>query len=282
MRAHALILMTTGLLSAGSQASETITYTYDTRGRLVQVCRNGSVNDGIVTGYAYDKADNRTTVTTANGGSCGGGGGGSPPSFTISNASVTEGGTLAFTVTKTGTTSSSFSVDYATASGTATSGTDFTPAGGTLIFTASETSKPVNVTTTQDSTFEPNETVLVNLSNATGGTTITDAQGVGTIVNDDSSNQPPIAVNDSLNVPACGTATKNVIANDSDPDNNLPLTLVSVSSASQGTATVISSTTVRYNSDTTSGETLTYTVRDSLGATDTGNLFIGIAGGFCQ
>ena len=73
-----------------------------------------------------------------------------------------------------------------------------------------------------------------------------------------------------------------MIANDSDPDNNLPLTLISVSSASQGTATVISSTTVRYNSDTTSGETLTYTVRDSLGATDTGNLFIGIAGGFCQ
>ena len=177
MRAHALILMTTGLLSAGSQASETITYTYDTRGRLVQVCRNGSVNDGIVTGYAYDKADNRTTVTTANGGSCGGGGGGSPPSFTISNASVTEGGTLAFTVTKTGTTSSSFSVDYATASGTATSGTDFTPAGGTLIFTASETSKPVNVTTTQDSTFEPNETVLVNLSNATGGTPTLRASG---------------------------------------------------------------------------------------------------------
>ncbi len=36
-----------------------------------------------------------------------------------------------------------------------------------------------------DTTVEPNETFTVNLSNATGNATITDAQGVGTIVNDD-------------------------------------------------------------------------------------------------
>ena len=38
-----------------------------------------------------------------------------------------------------------------------------------------------------DTTVEPNETFNVNLSGATGNATITDAQGVGTIVNDDPS-----------------------------------------------------------------------------------------------
>lgn len=45
-------------------ASETVTYSYDARGRLIQVARSGSVNNGVVTTYAHDKANNRTTKTT--------------------------------------------------------------------------------------------------------------------------------------------------------------------------------------------------------------------------
>lgn len=45
-------------------ANETITYRYDARGRLIKVERSGSVNNGIVTNYSYDKADNRTNKTT--------------------------------------------------------------------------------------------------------------------------------------------------------------------------------------------------------------------------
>jgi len=43
-------------------ASETITYTYDSRGRLVKVERTGSVNNNVSANYSYDKADNRTNV----------------------------------------------------------------------------------------------------------------------------------------------------------------------------------------------------------------------------
>jgi hypothetical protein len=43
-------------------ASETITYTYDGRGRLVKVVRTGSVNNNVSAEYKYDKADNRTNV----------------------------------------------------------------------------------------------------------------------------------------------------------------------------------------------------------------------------
>jgi hypothetical protein len=43
----------------------------------------------------------------------------------------------------------------------------------------------VTVQVNGDTTAEPNETFTVNLSNAVGNATIADAQGVGTIVNDD-------------------------------------------------------------------------------------------------
>ena len=46
-------------------ASETITYTYDSRGRLVKVKREGTVNNNVTANYSYDKADNRTNVNVA-------------------------------------------------------------------------------------------------------------------------------------------------------------------------------------------------------------------------
>ena len=53
-----------GLIAAAAYATETITYTYDARGRLVQVSHSGTVNNGLNTTYAHDKANNRTNVTT--------------------------------------------------------------------------------------------------------------------------------------------------------------------------------------------------------------------------
>jgi hypothetical protein len=44
-------------------AAETITYTYDAKGRLVKVERSGDVNKGVKADYAHDKAGNRTNVT---------------------------------------------------------------------------------------------------------------------------------------------------------------------------------------------------------------------------
>lgn len=52
------------LLGAAAYAAETISYTYDARGRLVKVARSGTINNNVVTNYAYDKADNRTNKTT--------------------------------------------------------------------------------------------------------------------------------------------------------------------------------------------------------------------------
>jgi hypothetical protein len=52
------------ILGTAAYAAETITYTYDARGRLKQVAHSGTVNNNVVTNYTYDKADNRTNKTT--------------------------------------------------------------------------------------------------------------------------------------------------------------------------------------------------------------------------
>lgn len=59
--------LTTLLLASGAtvaQAAETITYSYDARGRLVAVQRTGTVNNNVNTSYTVDKAENRTNKTT--------------------------------------------------------------------------------------------------------------------------------------------------------------------------------------------------------------------------
>lgn len=49
--------------SAGpAAADETITYTYDARGRLIKVEHSGDVNNNLKAEYTLDKADNRTNV----------------------------------------------------------------------------------------------------------------------------------------------------------------------------------------------------------------------------
>ena len=63
MRALVALLVIV-LLGAAAYASETITYQYDARGRLVQVSHSGSANNNVVSNYSYDKADNRNVVTT--------------------------------------------------------------------------------------------------------------------------------------------------------------------------------------------------------------------------
>lgn len=52
------------IVSTAAAATETITYTYDARGRLKQVSHSGTVNNGVSTSYTYDKAHNRTNKTT--------------------------------------------------------------------------------------------------------------------------------------------------------------------------------------------------------------------------
>ena len=65
MRAFAKIsILTLASMSVAADAAETITYTYDARGRVIAVVRTGTVNNGVNRTYIVDKADNRTNKTT--------------------------------------------------------------------------------------------------------------------------------------------------------------------------------------------------------------------------
>jgi hypothetical protein len=85
--------------------------------------------------------------------------------------------------------SQAVTVNYATADGTALVGGDYQPLTGTLTFTTGQTSKQVTVLVNGDTQGEPNETFVVNLSNATNAS-VSKTQGTGTIVNDDGVTPP--------------------------------------------------------------------------------------------
>ena len=121
--------------------------------------------------------------------------------ISIGDVTITEGDSGAkvatFTVTRTGGTAA-FDVNYATANDTATAGSDYVAQPtSTVSFAAGDLSKTISVTINGDTTVEPNETFFVNLTNASNGGNIVDAQGRGTITNDDGSSGPTVvAVHD--------------------------------------------------------------------------------------
>ena len=109
--------------------------------------------------------------------------------LSINDMTVNEtDGTATFTVTLTGNVQGSFTVDYATASGTAMQGTDFISTSGTLNFvgTTGETHTIV-VPINNDSFLEQTENYLVNLSTISNNLITFDNQATGTINDNDAS-----------------------------------------------------------------------------------------------
>jgi large repetitive protein len=133
-----------------------------------------------------------------------------PPSFVVTDVTGAEAsGSLSFGVLLTNANSSPVSINYATADGTATAGTDYTAVSGPLTFNPGQTSKYVPVTVADDAIAEDDEAFTLNLSNATGGLAISDAQGIGTIQNDDA--DPTVsAAAASVDEGDLGTATLSV------------------------------------------------------------------------
>jgi CSLREA domain-containing protein len=111
-----------------------------------------------------------------------------PPSLRIDDVTQAEGsaaGTvMRFTVSLDNALGTPVSVQYATAPDTALSPADFAASSGTLAFDGATTSRSIEIPVVADAVQEPDERFFVNLSGASGAT-IADAQGVGTITNDD-------------------------------------------------------------------------------------------------
>jgi glucose/arabinose dehydrogenase len=167
-------------------ASGTVTFAANETTKTVNVTINGDAkaeaNETLVVNLL-----NPTNLAVARGQAVGTITNDDTATLSVADASVTEGnaGTtdLTFVVTRTASALAS-TVNWATADGTATAGSDYAAASGTLAFAAGETSKTIVVKVTGDVAVEANETVLVNLSGASSAT-VSRAQATGAIVNDD-------------------------------------------------------------------------------------------------
>ncbi|HEV7504612.1 MAG TPA: ExeM/NucH family extracellular endonuclease, partial [Thermoanaerobaculia bacterium] len=134
-----------------------------------------------------------------------------PINLTINDVSLNEGnaGTTSFTFTVSLSApagAGGVTFDIATADGTATQPSDYTQKTLTAqTIPAGSSTYSFTVLVNGDLTPETNETFLVNVTNVTGAT-VTDGQGLGTIVNDDAA--PNLTINDvSLNEGNAGTTT---------------------------------------------------------------------------
>ncbi|MCY2930919.1 MAG: hypothetical protein NTV86_15805, partial [Planctomycetota bacterium] len=111
------------------------------------------------------------------------------PSVRINDVRVVEGNAgitnYVFTARLSGPSGKIVKVNYATADGTALAGSDYVAQSGTLTFVAGVVTQTVTIVVNGDITYEFDQTFFVNLSGPSN-TTIADATGMGTIVNDDS------------------------------------------------------------------------------------------------
>ena len=116
------------------------------------------------------------------------------PQVSINNPSVVEGdsgtASLRFVVSLSAGAAGEVTVDYRTSGGTATSGNDYAQvAGGTLTFQSGERQKSITVNVNGDDIDEDDETVVIQLSNLTGGAQFAGSaatiEGTGRIRDDD-------------------------------------------------------------------------------------------------
>ncbi len=131
--------------------------------------------------------------------------------LSIGSVSVTEGdsGSLAavFPLTLSAPSSQTITVSYATANVTATSGSDYTAASGTVTFAPGVTAQSVSIAVLGDLINEPTETFAVNLTNPVGAT-VSVAQGIGTIIDNDP--LPTLSIN-NVSVTEGNTGTVNAV-----------------------------------------------------------------------
>ncbi len=113
-----------------------------------------------------------------------------PPALSVTGTQQAEGagpGTtiMRFVVSLSYAAASAVTVDYATADGTATAGSDYTASTGTLTIPAGALFATIEVPVVRDAVVEADETFTVTLSSPTGGAAIATATATGTILADD-------------------------------------------------------------------------------------------------
>ena len=149
------------------------------------------------------------------------------PRLSIADLSVTEGNSgttnAVFTVSLSAPATQAVSVSYATSDGSATAGADYVAKAGTMTIGMGQTSATVTVQVNGDTTPEGEETFHLNLLSASHAG-ITDAQGVGTISNDDAFPNPSLTIGDVQIVEGNSGTTAAVFTVSLSPSAGAPVT----------------------------------------------------------
>ena len=180
------VVKTTTLTFASGETSKTITVTVN-GDNVLEADETVLVKLSNPTNTTITEGQDTGTGTIAND---------DTPSISINDASIAEDmASLMFTVTLSKPSAVSVTVDYATTANTATAGTDYMTDSGTITFAPGDTSETITIAVNADLVDEDDETFYVSLSSATSGVMISDAQGVGTITDDDLA--PAISIGDA-------------------------------------------------------------------------------------
>ncbi len=175
--------------------------------------------------------------------------------------------TAVFTISLSAATVEPVTVDVSTVNGTATNGSDFQSVSTSLVFQPGETTKNVLVPTINDATPEPLESYSVELTNIVGADP-GDLSGTAWVVDDDTPNSDPVAVDDSATAQSDIAQVIDVLANDSDPDGDT-LVIISCDSVSLngGTVVINPDQTLSYTSASgfTGQDSFSYSISDGQG-----------------
>ena len=198
----------------------------------------------------------------------------SPGSRTVSvtNVSATEGDTgstpVGITLTRSGDLSAADTVQLNTVGVSATAGDDFVAATVTVTFAAGQATATTSVDILGDLFVEGPETLTLSLSDPGGnlaGLSLND--GTLTILDDDTANTPPTAVDDNYTTEFGTTLSIDVndglLANDEDADGD-PISVHSFEVGTLGTLAVDADGSFTYtpNAGLSGTETLSYTITD--------------------
>jgi hypothetical protein len=113
-----------------------------------------------------------------------------PPRVSITDVSKAEGKNKAttsftFTVSLSAASDQPITVSYRTGNGTATAGSDYASATGTVTFAPGQTTRTITIQVKGDNKRESNETFFVDLFGLSSNALFTKNRGLGTILNDD-------------------------------------------------------------------------------------------------
>lgn len=150
--------------------------------------------------------------------------------LTISDVAVTEGNTgvtaMSFDITRSKPAGTQSVTAQTITGGTADAPADYSAVGPTsIVFTGTDSTRTLTVNVNGDFEVEPPETVFAQLAVLTGGVSLTDADGIGTITNDDTAGVTVSESGGSTAVTEGGVPDTYTVVLTSQPTANVTVTL---------------------------------------------------------